>query len=81
MVTTVVMMRCFSLEDHLAEVIFLAGGSIPNVRGTAVAQLLQSWSLQTAGYRRPFAVESPFCNTVSPGGGPKHFPTSITNKL
>jgi hypothetical protein len=35
-----------------------------------------------AGYRTPFAVESPFCNTVSPGGGgPKHFPASITNKL
>jgi hypothetical protein len=35
-----------------------------------------------AGYRTPFAVESPFYNTVSPGGGgPKHFPTSITNKL
>jgi hypothetical protein len=30
----------------------------------------------------PFAVESPFCNTVFPGGGgPKHFPASITNKL
>jgi hypothetical protein len=27
-------------------------------------------------------VESPFCNTVFPGGGgPKHFPASITNKL
>jgi hypothetical protein len=23
--------------------------------------------LQNAGYRTPFAVESPFCNTVSPG--------------
>jgi hypothetical protein len=35
-----------------------------------------------AGYRTPFAAESPFCNTVSPGGGgPKHFPASITNKL
>jgi hypothetical protein len=32
--------------------------------------------------RTPFAVELPFCNTVSPGGGgPKHFPASITNKL
>jgi hypothetical protein len=48
----------------------------------ALAQLLQSWSSQTAGYRTPFAVESPFCSTVSPGGGgPKHFPASITNKL
>jgi hypothetical protein len=27
-------------------------------------------------------VESPFCNMVSlGGGGPKHFPTSITNFL
>jgi hypothetical protein len=35
-----------------------------------------------AGYRTPFAVESPFCNTISPGvGGPKHFPASITNKF
>jgi hypothetical protein len=35
-----------------------------------------------AGYRMPFAVESPFCNTVSSGGGgPKHFPASITSKL
>jgi hypothetical protein len=33
-----------------------------------------------AGYRTPFAVESPFCNTVSAGGGdPKHFPASIIN--
>jgi hypothetical protein len=47
----------------------------------AVAQLLQSWSPQTAGYRTPFAVESPFCNTVSPGGGgPIHLPASITKK-
>jgi hypothetical protein len=31
-------------------------------------------------YRTPFAVKSPFCNTVSPGGeGPKHFPASVTN--
>jgi hypothetical protein len=31
-----------------------------------------------AGYRTPFAVESPFCNTVSPGGsGPKHFLTIV----
>jgi hypothetical protein len=38
--------------------------------------------LYPAGYRTPFAVESPFCNTVSSGGGgPKHFPASITNKL
>jgi hypothetical protein len=35
-----------------------------------------------AGHRTPFAVESSFCNSVSPGGGgPKHFPASITNKL
>jgi hypothetical protein len=35
-----------------------------------------------AGYRTPFSVESPFCNTVSPGGGGlKHFPAPITNKL
>jgi hypothetical protein len=35
-----------------------------------------------AEYRTPFAVESPFCNTVSPGDcGPKHFTASITNKL
>jgi hypothetical protein len=34
-----------------------------------------------AGYRTPFAMESPFCNMVSPGGGgPKHFPSSFTNK-
>jgi hypothetical protein len=47
----------------------------------AETQLLQSWSSQTTGYRTPFAVESPFCNTVSPGGGrPKHFPASIRNK-
>jgi hypothetical protein len=26
-----------------------------------------------SAYRTPFAVESTFCNTVSPGGGPKHF--------
>jgi hypothetical protein len=25
----------------------------------------------------PFGVELPFCNTVSPGGGPKHFPVPI----
>jgi hypothetical protein len=50
--------------------------------GTAVVQLLQSWSSHTAGYRTPFDVESPSCNTVSPGGGgPKHFLASITNKL
>jgi hypothetical protein len=31
-------------------------------------------------YRTPLAVESPFCNTVSPGdGGSKHFPASVTN--
>jgi hypothetical protein len=48
----------------------------------AVTQLLHNWSSKTAGYRTPFAVESPFCNTVSPGGGgPNHFPASITNKL
>jgi hypothetical protein len=30
--------------------------------------------------RTTFAVESPLYNTVSPGGGgPKHFPASITN--
>jgi hypothetical protein len=38
--------------------------------------------LHPAVYRTPFAVESPFYNMVSPGGGgPKHFPASITNKL
>jgi hypothetical protein len=39
--------------------------------------------LYPTGYRTPCAVVSPFCNTVSPGGGggPKHFPASITNKL
>jgi hypothetical protein len=43
---------------------------------------LNSHVLACSGYRTPFAVESPFCNTVCPGGGgPKHFPASITNKL
>jgi hypothetical protein len=36
----------------------------------------------SAGYKTPFTVESPFYNMVSPsGGGPKHFPASITNTL
>jgi hypothetical protein len=56
--------------------------SRPTKCGTAAAQLLQSWYSQTAGYRKPFAVELPFCKTVFPGGGgPKYIPASITNKL
>jgi hypothetical protein len=37
-----------------------------------------------SAFRTPFAVEKPFYNTVSPGGGgggSKHFAASITNKL
>jgi hypothetical protein len=59
MVATAAMMRCLSSWRS-----FDRGGTwlvdqFWNVGGTTVAQLLQRWSSQTAGYRTPFAVESP----------------------
>jgi hypothetical protein len=45
-------------------------------------QLKKKATLSLSVYRTPFPVESPFCNAVSPGGGgPKHLPVSIKNKL
>jgi hypothetical protein len=55
--------------DIAMKMVFLDWWINSETCGTAIAQLLQSWSSQIAGYRTPFAVKSPFCNTVSPGGG------------
>jgi hypothetical protein len=63
--------------------VFSLGAYSKHVQGNSKKKVtLSHVYIYPAGHRKSFAVESPFCNTVSPGGGgPKHFPTSITNKL